>query len=68
MAWIAWPNSWNSVSASSSEISTGSPAPGLLKLLLLDEMTRCGGASPRCERYALAQAPDRLPARAKSSR
>ena len=32
----AWPNSWNNVVASSSEISTGSPGAPLTKLLLFD--------------------------------
>jgi hypothetical protein len=37
--WRAWPNSWKRVSASSQEISTGSPGRPFMKLELFETIT-----------------------------
>ena len=66
-----WPNSWNSVRASSKLSSVGSPGAPLAKLLLLTMIGSTGAApSPPlrdCMRYELIQAPLRLVGRAKLS-
>jgi hypothetical protein len=65
-----WPNSWNSVRASSSDSSVGSPGAPLAKLLLLritGSSAIAAGELRFCQRSALIHAPLRLPARAKLS-
>ena len=39
---MAWPNSWNMVSASSQEISTGAPGAPFTKLELFETMVVTG--------------------------
>ncbi len=62
--WMAWPNSWNMVVASSHEISTGSPGGGFTKLVLLETIGVTGRFSRSWVRYSFIQAPEVLPSRA----